>query len=335
MRRGIAAVSAVVVGAVVLGGCSGTTDEPKTDRSTHPAFPMTVSDCGRKVVLQERPSRVLTIGSGASTSMWAAGAGDRIAVRAAERDVPLGLAKRTLRGIPQVSPRAQPAKRTIVDQKPELVVSDGLTRTTAKELAAAGIPSIVNTGSCAGMGSPGSTARPVVAAATGLDDIIVDVRRYGRIFGTEAAARGKSQDLRQRIAAVKNTSGFSLDSAAAVTVRGDHVTAYGQSSVPHSQIEAMGMTNVFGEMEPQRTKIRADQLVAADPEVIVVMSTGPGPPGRSAQRAERELRALPGAEKLSAVENNRIITLELPFMSASPLAVDGLEKMAALVEAMQ
>jgi iron complex transport system substrate-binding protein len=79
------------------------------------------------------------------------------------------------------------------------VISYGLNMTSAQDLEAAGIKSIVNAGFCDGTGSG-----PNPDGDVDCDDVYADIELYGRIFGTEAAATQMVADLRRRVTAVRD-----------------------------------------------------------------------------------------------------------------------------------
>ena len=101
-----------------------------------PDFPMTVSDCGRPLTLPDRPRRILTMSSTSSTLMWAAGAAEKITTRSYESVSDLGPAQQALANVPLASNDIDLSLETILEQRPDLVITAGLNITTPQDLAA-------------------------------------------------------------------------------------------------------------------------------------------------------------------------------------------------------
>ncbi len=318
------ALPALVAG-LVLSAC-GSDGNSNSAAPPDPAsaFPMTVADCGRDVVLDKRPERVLTMGSVAATLMWAAGATDKISNRANEGGVSLGPAQQALHKVPLISPNQELSREVIIGQQPDLVISYGLNMTTWQDLEAAGIKSIVNAGFCDGSGSG-----PNPDGDVDFDDVYADIELYGRILGTGAAATQTVADLRQRVTAVGDQfrgRPSSARTAAALTLSGGVVRAYGFPNMTHAQIETLGLTDVFADIKERVAEVSVEELIKRDPDFLIFLAGG----AQSATRAdvEQALRTLPGVDRVTAVREGSYVLLESPFILGSPLAVDGLEAMA-------
>lgn len=320
-RTAVPFVPALVSGALVLAGCG-------TDRAAEgtggDGYPMTITDCGREVVLDSRPERVLTSGSSAATLMWAAGAAGKITTRSAEGGAPLGPAADALSDIPQISPEDDLTREVILGERPDLVISAGLNKTTPGDLATDGIASVVNAGFCDGDGSGENPDGDI-----DFDDVYADIALYGRIFGTSNHARKSIAKLRDRVAAVRERRGeYDAQTGAALLVDGRSISAYGRVSMSHTQLTSLGLRDAFDDLEPRVNEINVETLIERDPDVLVVMYDGQGVAARSPEQIREDLRALPGAREITAIRRDRIVALQAPYLLASPLSVDGLERMA-------
>jgi iron complex transport system substrate-binding protein len=323
MHRTVKILSVVAAGLLALSACGGGASDDAAPIATG-AFPMTVTDCGRQIILSKRPERVLTMGSVAATLMWAAGATDKITARANEGNVSLGPAEQALQKVPLISPNQELSQEVIIGQRPDLVISYGLNMTTWQDLEAAGIHSVVNAGFCDGTGSG-----PNPDGDVDFDDVYADIELYGRIVGTDAAALRTVADLRRRVGAIQDrfrTIPSSARTAAALTLSGGSVRAYGFPNMTHAQIEALGLTDVFADIKERVAEVSVEELITRDPDFLILLAGG----AQSATRADVEnaLQTLPGIDRLAAVREGRYILLESPFLLGSPLAVDGLEAMA-------
>lgn len=321
-------LAAAVALACTLTAC-GTGDDAATSKgSGGDGFPMTIEDCGREVVLEKRPERVLTSGSTAATLMWAAGAAEFVTTRAAEGGAPLGPAEEAYEDVPQISPSDDLSREAIIGETPDLVINAGLNLTTPEDLEAVGIHSIVNAGFCDGTGSGENPDGDI-----DFDDVTDDIRLYGRIFGTEEHANAKAAELERRVEAVRErTRDLDVDTAAAVIVDGAKITAYGQLSMTHTQIEALGLKDVYGDLEARINEVSVESFIDRDPDVVIALYSGQGVASRSEAQVKRDLANLPGGENVSAIESGRVIALQAPYLLASPLSVDGLEHIADRLE---
>lgn len=324
MHRSVKILSVAAAGLFAFSACSGGESDSAAPSDAASALPMTVTDCGRDVVLETRPERVLTMGSVAATLMWAAGATDKITTRANEGGVTLGPAQEALHKVTLISPNQELSQEVIIGQQPDLVISYGLNMTTWQDLEAAGIKSIVNAGFCDGTGSG-----PNPDGDVDFDDVYADIELYGRIFGTEAAATQTVVDLRRRVTAVRDqfrSPPSSARTAAGLTLSGGNVRAYGFPNMTHAQIEALGLTDVFADIKERIAEVSIEELIDRDPDFLIFLAGG----AQSATRAdiEQALRTLPGIDRVTAVREGRYVLLESPFILGSPLAVNGLEAMA-------
>lgn len=300
----------------------GSTGTARQDAAA--GFPMTVDSCGREVTIEQPPQSVLTMGTDAPTLMAAAGAAERIDTRAAEFGFPLGRLRDELADIPLISPNQEPSKEVIIGTGADLVISYGLNGTSPQALAAAGIDTLVPSGRC-----DASTGGPAQAGVT-FGDVYRDIALYGRLFGTEKQAAESVKNLRARVAAVKKQAQGRTATAAAVYFSGNALGAYGSSSMAHTQMQALGLTNVFADTHKRTFEVSLEEFIARDPDVVIVL-IGSGP-GATAQKAKQKLRALPGAETVTAIQQGRIISIGYTYLGGGPLAVDGLAKMAKQLE---
>lgn len=324
MRRAPKIVPLLVAGLLALGACAGADNNGGTGASG--GFPMTVQSCGREVTVEEPPERVMTMGPEAPTLMAAAGAAEEIDIRAAEFGYPLGRYEDALADVRLISSLEEPSREVIIAQEPDLVIHYGLSATTPEDLAAAGIDSIVVSGLC----DEQSGANP--DGDVDFDDVYRDIELYARMVGTEEAASRTVADLRGRVAAARERfrgvvgGTREVRTAAAVYFSGGALGGYGNQNMTHTQIEALGLTNVFADVEERTFELSPEELIARDPDVIVLLHGNT--PDESVEDAKRKLGDLPGAGGTTAVREDRIIPLRVTYLVGSPLAVDGLETMA-------
>jgi iron complex transport system substrate-binding protein len=282
---------------------------------------VTVTNCGVDVTFDRAPERVVLLKSAAVPYLHDLGVLDRVTARAgqypaeyydaatlAELDrIPLLTDKTDTSGHLQIS------KEVVISQQPDLVLGevDNLSRDT---LSAVDIPLLEEPVLC-----PDSTEVP------SFDGIYAQLETYGRVFGRPAEARTAIAALRERMARI--STGPSGRTAAVLypTVGGGVTYAYGSTSMAHPQLAAAGFTNVFGDSTTRVFEVTLEELLGRDPDVIILLY-GDGDPAA----VQNALTGLPGADKLTAVRDGAVMTQLFNFTEpASPLSVDGLEKIVA------
>lgn len=136
------------------------------------------------------------------------------------------------------------SREAIIAERPDLVVTFGLTGISTDDLAAPGIATLLVSGRCDEAGAPQSGRFSPLQAM--LDDIAL----YGRISGGERRAQAAITALRERIEAVRESAGGSGNATGAalfVTDAETPIGAYGDLSMVDEQLEVLGLRNVFGD----------------------------------------------------------------------------------------
>jgi iron complex transport system substrate-binding protein len=312
------------VGAVVLAGCSaGGAGVPGAANAA--GFPMTVSNCGRQVTIPRPPQRVFAERD-TSTAVAAAGAANRIVARSGEGDVPLGRYRDQLSRVPQITMNSvdPPPPEVVLGTGADLVVAGHVTRQDVQALEAVGLPVIVPSWFCQQV--YGSTA-PVT-----FDDTYSTLMLLGRIFGTEGTANQAVADLQRRVSAVERRfSGAKPRTAANPFVAPSLLQVYGGLSMSNAVLNALGLRNVFNTNQ-RVVNISSEDLIARNPDVLV-LSYGGNYGTRTGQQAMRTLSSFAGLERLTAVRQHRVLTLDYGYLTGGPVAVDGLEILARQLDA--
>ncbi|GAB7039607.1 MULTISPECIES: ABC transporter substrate-binding protein [Catenuloplanes] len=308
---------ATILAATLLISACGEGPDNATAEGTQAGFPLTVRNCGVDVTFDKAPERVVLLKSAAVPYLHSLGVLDRVTARAGQypkeyydaatlaelEKIPLLTDKTDTSGHLQIS------KEVVISQQPDLVLGevDNLSRDT---LSAVDIPLLEEPVLC-----PDNTAAPT------FDSIYAQLESYGRLFGRQAEAQTAVAALRDRMAKIEKVE----SRTAAVlypTVGGGVTYAYGSTSMAHPQLEAAGLTNVFGDSTERVFEVTLEELLGRNPDVIIMLY-GDGDP----KAVETAVTGLPGAEKLTAVQNGDLLVQLFNFTEpASPLSVDGLEK---------
>jgi len=282
-----------------------------------------VRNCGADVTFDAPPERIALLESAPVTILRGLGVLDRAVLRAGAfpEEYYDAATNETIAGIESLgedvdtSGHLQLSQESIIAQQPELVLGlpDGITR---ESLADNGINAWIQPVYC-----------PEGVDATTFDDVYEQIETYGRILDRGDEARALVEDLRGRVTAVEAAVEGEPKRTAAVlypTVGGGSGYAYGNRSMAHPQLASAGFTNVFGDVDERVFEVTTEQLIAADPEVLVLLHVD-GDPGDVREAVE----TLPGAESLRAVRNGEILVQLFNFTEPpTPLSMEGLERIA-------
>ncbi|WP_432488780.1 ABC transporter substrate-binding protein [Kineococcus sp. SYSU DK018] len=316
----LAAACALLAAGCGTGPADGTADATASSRPH-----LELVNCGQPVVLDAVPERVVLLKSAAVPYLHELGVMDRVVARAGQypREYYDARTLSELDAVPLLTDRTdtsghlQISREVVLAQRPDLVLGevDNLDRSS---LAASGIalleePALCETG----------------AADPGFEDVYEQVELYGRVFGREERAAEVAAGLRERVEAVRErvaTAGAPVRTAAVLypTVGGGVTYAYGAGSTATPQLEAAGLRNVFADVDQRVFEVTREELLARDPEVLVLLH-GDGEPGPVLEA----VTGLPGAEGMRAVREGNVLVQLFNFTEpATPLAVTGLERVA-------
>ncbi|MFI7673001.1 ABC transporter substrate-binding protein [Actinophytocola sp. NPDC049390] len=221
-------------------------------------------------------------------------------------------------------------KELVVDAKADLVVAgwrSGFSDErgiTPEILDGLGVQSFMHTESC--YNYPGHPEK-----VPPFEGLYTDLERLGRIFGVEDRATDVVADLKERVEKVKAQAPqgdpvpvFLYDSGT------DQPFTAGNQVPPNEIISFAGGRNIFADLEQRWTKVGWESVVAAKPEVIIILDYGDQP----AQEKIDFLRTSPTTASLPAVVNDRFYVLDYNEGISSPRNVDGLEGFAEYVRSL-
>lgn len=327
MRRPGTSMVLVVVSWVMLAGCGSGGGPAGTSPAADSRFPMTVSSCGQQVTIEHPPRRVLTVEADTSTALAAVGAADRIVARTGEGDSPLGRYANELSGIPQIGANDPdpPSREVVIGQGVDLVIAGHISLQWKQDLEAMGIKVLVPDWFCGAIQA--SAGRPDFTG------IYRTLETYGQVFGTENIAGRTVADLRNRVAKVEQQfRGTAPRTAADVYVATDQLYVYGGLSLNNTVLTALGLTNVFADIKQRTADASTETLIARDPAVIL-LNYGSNYGITKGTDAIRAFSAISPLERLTAVREQRLLTLNYSYLVGGPLAIDGLEMLATQLAA--
>ncbi len=296
-----------------------------TDDAEGPAteYPLTIDNCGEEVIFEAAPEQVMLVSSSPVAALQAIGVMDQVVARAGRfpEEYYDDETNEVIAGVPSLgeelddSGHLQISQEVIIDQRPDLLVGelDGITR---ESLAGAGIQQLIEPAFC-----------PEGIEDPGFDDVYAQVEFYGELFDRQGEAAESVAGLRDRVESLESELAGAEERTAAVlfpTVGGGAPFAYGTRSMAQPQLEAAGFTNVFGDTDERVFEVTVEELVARDPDVLVLLHVD-GEPGP----IKDAITGLPGADGLRAVRNDDILVQLFNFTEPpTPLSLDGLERIA-------
>jgi iron complex transport system substrate-binding protein len=294
-----------------VGGGASAAASPTS--SAAPTFPLTLTDdAGRTVALAAAPRRVVSLAPSNTEIICALDACDRLVGVTDFDDYPS-----SVKEVAKVVVQAKVDVEKVVAAKPDLVLAAGNGLT----------PDAVIT-QLSGLGLKVVTLYP-----TDLDGVFADIVLVGRALGADAAATQTVGGMRARVAAVTDR----LASAARprvfyeVSVFEGSIYTAGKDSFLASLVALAGGDPITG--DPKSTAIQLEDLVAADPQLILLGDASYDPSLATATKALATVRARPGWEGMSAVKAGAVI----PFLDdvvttrPGPRIVDGLEALARAI----
>ncbi len=265
-------------------------------------FPTNVTDHqGKSVTIAKRPERIVSIGPSNTEFLFALGAGDRVVAVDDFSDEPAAAkAKAKVGGV-------KPNVEKIVSLKADLVVSLRISDGSLERIAGQGIPVLVMDAR-----SIGDIARTAVA--------------LGTATGTDGATLASSIDngveaIRAKTAGVTKRRVFHEVDASDPT----KLFTAGPGSFINELIELAGGINVAAKATSPFPQISPEEVIKADPEIIVLGDAGYGV-------TVDQVLARPGWSAITAVRTKRIVPADPNlFHRAGPRIVQAAEEYLKIV----
>lgn len=285
-------------------------------------YPVSIDNCGFALTIGAAPQRVVAIKSTAAELLLALGLEEQL-VGLAFLDGPLPAEYAGAANIPVLSEKL-PSPEVVLEAEPDFVyggwesnfAADGAgERPTLQQL---GITSYVAPAAC----------RSVKPAKLTFEQLFSEIAEMGTIFSVEeraadliatqtAALAGVRADKRE-LSAVWYSSG----------TKAPYVGA--GSNAPAMIMEALGLDNIFADVDEGWTAASWEAVVDANPDVIVLVDAA----WNSAEAKKKLLAESPITAQLDAVINERYLIIPFPASEAGvrnvPATVDLAGQLAGL-----
>ena len=293
---------------------------PAEPAATDDGFPLTFTNCDREFTLDSAPERVLLMEPAAPSLLFAVGAMDRVVARIDGFDPAYYTADEMaiLDALPALqvdfttTGGAQVSIEAIIDLEPDIIIGYDTETLTHDSLGDVGIQLYVMPPFCDNPPTPS------------FGSILEEVRLYGKIFGTTEIANASAAAMEAAVASAADAPVAEGKTAAALGVGSDGSAVYAYSSLGmvHPLMEALGMTNVFGEFGERVFEVSIEEIIDRNPEILVLLywETHLTPEQVSALVTD-----LPGASSITAVAEGDVYPLQFNFAEPpSPIVIQGL-----------
>ena len=277
------------------------------------SYPLTLTDdAGRSVTLPAAPARIVSLAPSNTEIVCALGACGELTGVTDFDDYPA-----SVKSVAHVVVQAKVDAEKVVAARPDLVLAagNGLTPEAAiKQLTDLGL-------------------RVMTLYPKDLEGVYNDIGLVGQALGVPAQAQSTVASMRARVKAV-------TDAVAAanrprtfyeISVFDGTIYTAGKDSFLSSLITLAGGDPVTG--DAQSGAIQLEDLIAADPELILLGDASYDPTLATRDKALATVRARSGWEKLSAVRSGKVLpfTDDVVTTRPGPRIVAGLEALARAI----
>ncbi|WMT91676.1 putative F420-0 ABC transporter substrate-binding protein [Pelagibacterium sp. H642] len=267
-------------------------------------YPLTIENCGTTVTFTAPPERVVTIKSTATEMLLALGLGDRI-VGVGFQDGPVPEQWAPATDLPVLADRV-PSQEVVLEAEPDFVYGGWESSFAADaagerdSLHALGIATYVAPTACRSTGTPEKIS---------FEDVFDQILEMGMIFDVEDRAAELVDQQRALLAEIKpasNLTGVWYSSATSTPYVGAGLGG------PQMTMDALGITNIFSEVQDTWTSASWEAIVDQDPDLMVLVDAE----WNSVDQKVRLLNDNPATANMSAVQHARYLTI--PFPAAEP-----------------
>jgi len=329
--QGLAVALGLLAGAGMTQAFAGTT------------YPLTLENCGSKVVIDHAPKRVVSIGQAQTEILYALGLGDRVVASALWFGPVAKPYEAVNAGVKRLADN-DPSFEAVVGQEPDLVVAmyewhigpNGIVGTRGR-FDGVKVPVYVSPTDCVGKDNSGA-GDGVRTQMYSTELLYRNIREYGAIFDVSDRAEALVARLkaREEAAARKVASLKGRDMSMALwfsskEIKGDAFLA-GKNGVPAYVMEQLGARNIIT-TEEEWPLVGWETIAANDPDVLVLVKMDRRRfPADDIDAKLAFLKTDPVASQLSAVKNGRIVIVDVAATRPGLDTVDGLEAIAAAVQ---
>lgn len=308
-------LAALIVSAAGLGAGMG----------SHPALAAaTVQSCNRQVTFEHPPRRAVSNDVNLTEMMLVLGLRDHMAGytgisgwKTLDEDMRKGVEE-----LPELSPK-YPTKEVLIGADADFYFAGwnyGMKvggEVTPETLEPFGIKVYELTESCIHIGD-----KPKVA----MDDMYNDLLNLGRIFEVEDKAKDLVASYKKELASITGGLDQNREPLRVFVYDSGEEKPFtaGRYAMPTALIEAAGGKNILDDFEKSWARVDWETVVERDPQVIVIVNYG----DVTAEEKKAYMMNNPAFSNLSAVKNDRFVTLEYVEATPGPRNIKAVKKLA-------
>jgi iron complex transport system substrate-binding protein len=276
-------------------------------------YPVTLTDdSGREVTLEAEPERIVSLAPSNTEIACALDACDRLVGVPEFREGYPADVLATIKDLPVVVSFGPVDREKIVAAEPDLILAAGNELTPSTDIEA-----LADLGYAV-----------LVLYPESLDEISADIELVGEALDAQGEAAAVTAQMADTVAAVEAAvAGFDRPRTFyEVSIFEGTIYTAGEDSFLASLVDTAGGEPITG--DAQTTAITLEDLVTADPEVIVLGDAAYDPTITARAVAKR-----PGWDEMTAVTEGRVIPLpeDILITRPGPRVVDGLEALARAI----
>jgi iron complex transport system substrate-binding protein len=321
--------SAIVASTVLSAlGASPSSAATTTTTAASGTYPVTISNCGTSTTYTKAPTRAVSNDINTTEDMLALGLESHmVGDFGVNGDGPVGHPVPTsylaaFHKVKDISPDYFTLEK-LVSLRPDFLFAGwnyGLsvgTNLTPSNLSKYGINTLALTESCAHVQSS--------KQSVSIDDTYTDLTDLGEIFGVESKAAALIASMQQqvagaesKVASLKPVTVFDYDSGTSAPFTGPGL------AMPNALITDGGGTNIFASLKQSWTSVSWEQVVAADPQCIIINDYGTP----TAAQKEQYLETSKITKNLTAVKDKCFLALSYDEVTPGPRNAEAVVKIA-------
>jgi len=314
-------MTSVVCLAMGLSACSSA-PSGQTSSSSNQSKGITVTNCGKEQTFATSPSRVVSLGVTGLAYLAAAGAEDKVILRANEwgEEPAAWMAGK----VDKIEAIQEPiSMEAIVSKQPDLVYgggfeSGGLSPDAVLEKK---IPAIVDAPEC-------HYFYPDQKENESFNAILGEITTIGNLLGTQELAKQTTDDLKSKIGQIADEKPGQGRRVSFAYYYGEDegLYSYGTKGVMGEILKTLDLKSAIDpNYHPHQGPIAEEAFVKSAPDLIIVLL---GMGGATKESTMARLEKIPGYKDMKAVKNNQIFFAESAIAYASPTALYGTIELA-------
>ena len=159
-----------------------------------------------------------------------------------------------------------------------------------------------------------------------LNDMYADILNLGKIFGVKSRAEALVESYKSELESFKAKL-MNIDEGLRVFVYDsgeDAPFTAGRYAMPTALIEAAGGQNIMDDFNKSWGTVTWEEVVDRDPQVVVIVNYG----DVTAEQKREYMMSNPAFKNISAVKNNRFVTLEYVEATPGPRNIKAVKNLA-------